>query len=200
MLSYIARAQIGDATVHLLKTVAVPPPPEVEEEPLAVERCTEFDAPLDLTKLSLGTGVGTEGMSVVPTDLDVIILPPRGSVREIDVTNAFGIESTGMAYCQFESDFDWLRQTHPAFAQWAKKNSISGCEKALLLPAHSIILKSGSPVIMRALEAQEIKRRREEIELVRTIQDTEEYITKRKMSSYTDVTIIIFYDFAYHFI
>lgn len=81
-------------------------------------------------------------------------------------------------FCRLESDYNWLRQAHPAFATWAKDNMIVGCEKALMFPAHSIVLKSASPIMRRALEAQEKERRKREIEYVRAIQETQEYVSR----------------------
>lgn len=99
-----------------------------------------------------------------------------------DVMNLLGIESEygGLSYCQLESDDDWLQQTHSSFSSWAKENAVSMAEKVLLIPAHSIILKSASPVLFHALEAQEKEKRRREIQFVRTVQEQEDYVLNGK--------------------
>lgn len=173
VLPYIARAGMGLANSRILKSIQAPV--EAEKDILEVERVSEFDIPLDVTRLSIARPEEDGMMALIAPDVDVIILPPSSSS---EVKNALGIEGGRLSYCRLESDFDWLTQYHGAFAVWAKENMISGCEKALLLPAHSIVLKSASPVMMLALEAQEKERRRREIDVVRTIQETEEYISR----------------------
>lgn len=145
MLHRITQGQLAETYDRLrLRPVA---PAEVVEEAmeLPVEVAPEFDVPFDLSAIPAYRRPFV-AIQNLPPDLDVVVLPPRGTVPS-------------PSFPQVEAQ---TSDAHLAFSIWAEEHRIAGCKKALVFPVHSIVLKCASPVLLRAIEFRETEQRGEQ--------------------------------------
>lgn len=132
--------------------------------------CKEYEGPLDLTKLPC-LGVTDNAENIIGlADTELILLPPRTEANketlppsQLDTKDS----DTGLVR-SMESDSDWLLHAHPAFEHWATIHNFTGCRKALIIPVHSIVLKSASHILMEAFKKQETMQRRQDAAVYRT--------------------------------
>lgn len=161
------------------------------------EACTEFDGPLDLTKLTGWGRTWDPEKTTVFADTELILLPPRGELKSFDAEKdqiKLQRQHSTTPTSVLEFDLDWLQQAHPAFKYWATTHHLTTCRKALVIPVHSLVLKSASPLLMEALQKQELKQKLEEFNRFRVQHDQSVDALKEPFCKFKMIhCIVIFY-------